>query len=120
MKKEEIRKEFFKLRIKGHSYSQCRKVLRAKYNFEITLRTLQRWTKRLNETEWDLRDYSRKPKKIYYKINPEQKKKIIDLRKKTGWGEHKIAVFFPEISHTSIYKVLNKHKLCNIFSHYAV
>ena len=58
MKKEEIRKEFFKLRIKHHSYRQCRKILRAKYEYEITIRTLKRWTKRLNEGNWDLKDSS--------------------------------------------------------------
>ena len=41
MKKEEIRKEFFKLKIKGHSYNQCRKILFIKYNFEVTNRTLK-------------------------------------------------------------------------------
>jgi len=50
MKKEEIRKEFFKLRIKGHSYAQCKKILQAQFSYEITARTLQRWTERLNKT----------------------------------------------------------------------
>jgi hypothetical protein len=30
MKKELIRKEFFKLKLKGHSYNQCRIILKAK------------------------------------------------------------------------------------------
>ena len=111
MKKEEIRKEFFKLRIKGHSYPQCRKVLRAKYNFEITLRTLKRWNKRLNETEWDLRDSSKRPKTIHYKINPEIEEKVIKLRKKTGWGANKIQHFIEEISESSIKRILNKKML---------
>jgi transposase InsO family protein len=113
MKKEEIRKEFFKLRMKHHSYNQCRKILKAKYSYEITKRTLQRWTKRINETEWDLRDKSRKPKKFHKKISPEIENKIIKIRKRTGWGEHKIAKFVEGISHASIYKVLRKNKLCN-------
>jgi len=110
MKKEEIRKEFFKLRIKGHSYPQCRKVLRAKYNFEITLRTLKRWNKRLNETEWDLRDSSKRPRTIHYKVNSEIEKKIVSLRKKTGWGEDKIANFV-DVGHWAVNKILNKHNL---------
>ena len=65
MKKEEIRKEFFKLRIKGHSYSQSRKILLASFGYEVNIRTLKRWTKRINSEEWDLRDTSRKPKNIY-------------------------------------------------------
>jgi len=111
MKKEEIRKEFFKLRIKHHSYNQCRKILKAKYDYGAAKRTLQRWTKRLNETEWDLKDKSTRPKTIYQRITPRIEEKIINLRKKTGWGEHKIVNFIPKISHASVYKILNKHKL---------
>jgi len=113
MKKEEIRKEFFKIRMKGHSYSQCKKILQAKFSYEITARTLQRWSERLNKTEWDLKDSSTKPKTIHYKVNPEIERKIINLRNKTGWGEHKISETIREISHASIYKILNKHKLTN-------
>jgi len=50
MKKEQIRREYFKLRIKGHTNNQCRRILLAQFGFEVTRRTLRRWTKRLNET----------------------------------------------------------------------
>lgn len=113
MKKEEIRKEFFKLRIKGHSYPQCRKILKTKYNYNVAIRTLQRWNKRLNETEWDLLDNSRRPKTTHTKITPKIKRKVIRIREKTGWGEHKIETLVPEISHTSIYEILRKNNLCN-------
>lgn len=112
MKKEEIRKEFFKLRIKRHSYSQCRKILKAKLGFEGSLRTLQRWTKRLNETDWNLKDKSRKPKTIHYKITPEIEKKVLDIRNKTGFGQDKIKDYV-KISHWSINKILRKHNLTN-------
>jgi len=113
MKKEEIRKEFFKLKFKGHSYKQCRKILKAKYSYEISIRTLKRWNKRLNEEEWNLRDSSRKPKTIHYRITKEIEKKVINLRRKTGWGEHKIINYYPEISHSSVYRILNKYRLLN-------
>ena len=113
MRKEEIRKEFFKLRIKHHSYAQCRKIILAQFGYEISKRTLQRWNKRLNETEWDLKDKSKRPKTINYKLNIEIEKKIISLRNKTGFGEHKIVNYFPEISHATIYKVLSKNNLTN-------
>jgi len=98
MKKEEIRKEFFKLRIKRHSYSQCRKILKAQFNYEGSLRTLQRWTKRLNETEWNLKDKSKKPKTIHYKITPEIEKRVLEIRSKTGFGQEKIKNYV-NISH---------------------
>jgi transposase InsO family protein len=112
MKKEEIRKEFFKLRIKHHSYNQCRKILKAKYECEATVRTLRRWTKRLNETDWDLRDKSRRPKNIHRRISHLIEARVISLRKQTGWGQEKIADLVP-ISHKSVNKILNRYNLTN-------
>lgn len=113
MKKEEIRKEFFKLRIKHHSYNQCRKILKAKFDYEINKRTLQRWTKLLNETEWNLKDKSKRPKTIHYKINSKVEDKVVFLRNKTGYGANKIACFVNEISESSVKRILNKHNLTN-------
>jgi len=112
MKKEEIRKEFFKLRIKHHSYNQCRKILKAKFNYEVASRTLQRWDERLRKTKWNLKDSSKRPKRIYSKITLEQEIKIIRIREKTGFGEDKLSNYF-NLGHTSINKILNKHKLTN-------
>ena len=70
MKKEDVRKEFFKLRNQGNSYNQCRKIILAKFSYEVTIRTLKRWNKRLETNEWDLKDKSKRPKTIHYKINP--------------------------------------------------
>jgi len=117
MKKEEIRKEYFKLRIKGHTNNQCRIILKAKYDYEITRRTLRRWTERLNKTQWDLKDASRKPKTIHKKITYEIEKKVIKIRNKTGWGEHKIINYLPNLSHASVYKILKKHKLTEKSKH---
>ena len=111
MKKEEIRKEYFKLRIKGHTNNQCRKILLAQFGYEANIRTLRRWTQKLNQTEWDLKDKSKRPKTIHYKITAEIEKKIINLRNKTGFGEHKIVNYFSDISHATIYKVLKKNNL---------
>ena len=113
MKKEEIRKEFFKLRIKGHSYNQCRKLLLAQFSYETTSRTLQRWSERLNKTEWDLKDNSTKPNVIHSKITPELEEQVISLRKKTMFGENKLVNYFPNISHKIIHKILNKYGLTN-------
>src|SRR3989344_7089811 len=98
MKKEEIRKEYFKLRIKGHTNNQCKIILKAKYDYEISIKTLKRWTWKLDKTEWDLKDKSKRPKTIHYKIDQEVEKKVIELRNKTGFGANKIACFVKEIS----------------------
>ena len=110
MEKELIRKEYFKLKIKGHTNNQCRKILYAKHNFEVNIRTLRRWTKRLEESDWDLRDASKRPKTIHKIITLDIENKIIKIRNKTGWGENKIADFV-EVSSWSVNKILRKHKL---------
>ncbi len=113
MKKEEIRKEYFKLRIKGHTNNQCRKIILAQFGYEVNIRTLRRWTSKLNNFEWDLKDKSKIPRTIHYKITPEIERKVISIRNKTGWGENKISDFVPNISHKTVNKILNKHKLTN-------
>ena len=113
MRKELIRKEFFKLKLQGHSYSQCKIILKAKYNYQTTIRTLKRWMNRLDNLDnWDLKDESRKPNKIHYKLSEDIENKIISLRKKTGWGENKITNYVP-VGHWTVNKILNKHKLTN-------
>lgn len=110
MKKEQIRKEFFKLKNKGHSLNQCRKILLAQWRYEVSKRTLQRWNKRLWETEWNLKDKSKRPKTIHYRITNEIEEKVLTLRAKTGWGENQIANHI-SLSSWSVNKILNKHKL---------
>jgi len=112
MKKEDIRKEYFKLRIKGHTNNQCRKILLAQYGYEVDIRTLRRWTSLHNNSEWDLKDKSKRPKIINYKITSEIEEEIINLRNKTGFGDRKIAEFI-DVGHTSISKILKKNKLTN-------
>ncbi len=111
MEKEQIRKEFFKPKFKGHSYNQCRKILFVKYNYKVHNRTLQRWMRKLdNSKDWTLTDESKRPKTIHRKITPEIEKRVISIRNKTGYGAEKIENFVG-ISHWSINKILKKHKL---------
>lgn len=114
MKKEEIRREFFLLKNKGHSYSQCRTILKARFGFDVNIKTLKRWMKKLNSGSWDLMDKSKRPNTIHYKITPMIEEKVISFRNKTGWGQDKIAYCLPELnlSARSINKILNNHNLC--------
>ena len=112
MKKEDIRKEYFHLRIKGHTNNQCRKILFAKFNYEVNIRTLRRWTNNLNNSDWNLKDKSKRPKTIYYKVSKEDEQKIINLKNRTGWGERKIENFVG-LGHTTINKILRKNHLTN-------
>jgi len=114
MKKEDIRKEFFKLKFKGFSYIGRKKILRGRFEYSVSKRTLKRWSKRLEEENWNLLDKSRRPNKIHKKITPEIEKKVISLRNKTGWGCEKLHTHlaYLGISQISIHRVLRKYKLC--------
>jgi len=114
MEKAKIRKEFFKLKIKGFSYAQCKRILKARFDYETTIRTLKRWSRKLNEGNWDLGDQSRRPLTIHKKITPKLEDKVIRLRKQTGWGSDKILAHEPElgISARSVDKILGMHNLC--------
>jgi len=114
MKKEEIRREFFKLKTKGFSYTQCRRIINAEFEHIFSVRTLKRWMRKLDAGEWDLRDKSRRPHTIHYKLNPEIEKEILLLRAKTGWGCDKLSIHLSnlKISRVSINYVLQKHNLC--------
>jgi len=114
MKKDIIRREFFKLRIKQKSYSKCQFLLKKEHEYPVNIRTLKRWQKRFSEDDnWDLRDDSRKPKTLYHKITDQAKEQIIVMRKKTGWGSKKIKFLLPKLglSHVTINKVLHKAQL---------
>jgi transposase-like protein len=112
MKKEDIRKEYFYLRIKGHTNNQCRKILLAQFGYEVNIRTLRRWTNKHNNQDWDFRDNSTTPKTIRYKITPEIENKVLAIRNKTGFGQDKIKGYV-NISHWSINKILRRHNLTN-------
>ena len=114
MKKEEIRKKFFKLKNKGFSYSQCKKILKGRFFYEVSIRTLKRWIERLDEGNWDLLDMSKRPHTIYTKITKDIENQVISLREKTGWGCGKLAFHLSHlgISARTIHTILRKHKLC--------
>ena len=101
MKKEEIRREFFKLKHKGFSYIKCRILLSSQLDYQVSVRTLKRWNCRLQNTSWNLIDDSRKPKTIHYKVNASIKSKVCLLRQKTGWGQDKIKQNYPDIQISS-------------------
>jgi|TARA_B100001971_G_C18106762_1_gene491945 transposase InsO family protein len=65
------------------------------------------------DDKWNLKDKSRKPKTVQRKITPEIERRVLKIRFKTGWGENKICDYFANLSHKSINKILNKHKLTN-------
>src|SRR3989338_6762730 len=111
MKKEIIRKEFLKLRIRQCSYSKCKTQLKDLYGYSVSIRTLKRWQKRFSkENSWSLIDASRKPNRIHYKITEQAKKEIITLRKQTGWGAKRLKriLFHLDLSKLKINNIIKE------------
>lgn len=92
MKKEIIRREFLKLKIKRHSFNECRLKLKELYGREFGIRTLKLWWRKFNHTRWNLRDKSTRPKTIHYKFFKKDDNKVINLRKKTGYSAKQIRI----------------------------
>ena len=114
MKKEIIRKEFLKLRIRQYSYSKCKTQIKELYEYNVTIRTLKRWQKRFSKDDsWNFIDDSRKPKIIHYKITEQAKEEIIKLRKQTGWGAKRLTKIldYLKLSHFTINEILKKQGL---------
>jgi len=97
MRKEEVRREFFKLRGKGISFSKCRILLASQHGWQGCLRTLERWSARLNAGGWDLGDTSRRPFTIHRKVTPAVVQQVCAFRRKTGWGHEKIKQQYPDL-----------------------
>jgi len=116
MDKTQIRKEFFKLKIKGHSYSQCRKIILAQFSYETTTRTLQRWERKLRTEDWDLLDISKRPKTIHKKVDENLIEQVCSIRNKTGFGANKISYFVKGISESTIKRILKEKRLLNCVS----
>src|SRR3989338_2727630 len=113
MKKEIIRREFLKLRIKQYSYSKRKTQLKELYEFNVSIRTLKRWQKRFSKDDsWNLIDESRKPKVIHYKVSEQTKEEIIHLRNKTGWGAKRLKkILKNKLAHSTINEVLKQKGL---------
>ena len=92
MKKPIIRREFFKLKIHGRSYKECQEELENRFGKRFAIRTLKRWQKRLNETEWDLNDISQIPNKLPIKFSEEEKEIVERIRKNFGYGPKKTRI----------------------------
>lgn len=116
MDKDILRREFLKLKIKGLSYADCKRVLRAQFEFQVCIKTLKRWFQRFELGNWDLRDSSRRPHTIHRKITLEVEEAVLRLRMQTGWGSEKIKQELHKlsISERSIDKILSAHALSKI------
>ena len=112
MKKEVVRREFFKLRNAGFSYKKCRTLLTGQFDYQVSLRTLKRWSARLETGLWDLQDLSRRPHKVHYKLTSKLVEQVKDVRLKTGWGQDKIKQHYNlPISASTVKRIIKQQGL---------
>ena len=110
MCKVKIRKEFVILKGR-YSFNKCQKIIKQKFDYDVSVKTLRRWWKIFEEGDWSCEDKSTKPKNIHYKINKEIENKVLKLRKKTNYGAEKLSKYNLGIGKNSINKILKKHNL---------
>ena len=114
MKKDVIRREAIKLKHAGKKYPIISLLLKERYDYKVTPRTLKRWFNRFEQGNWNFKDNSKKPKRLHYKFTDEDKQQIIRIRKQTGWGCDNIRFNLQllNISRITINRVLDKYNLC--------
>ena len=96
MRKDIIRREFLKLKLKGYSYKECKDILFSEYELRVSILTLKRWYKRFNEGDWNLKDNSTKPNKVYYKFYLEDLEEVITIRKRFGYSAYQLRIKLEE------------------------
>jgi|TARA_Y100000310_G_scaffold331254_1_gene404498 putative transposase len=114
-KKEIVRREFLKLKLKGLSYKECKLQLEQEFELICAIRTLKYWFKRFNTTEWNLRDSSTRPLTTPPTVPLENEVRVVSLREETGWGSYKIKHHLErkgiKISESSIKRIVGRHSL---------
>ena len=117
MKKEIIRREAIKLKLQNKSYKEVIDYLKKRFEFEVTKRTLINWMNRFNQTEWDLRDTSQRPKNIHYKFIEKDKQRVVAYRKEEGYSSQKLRLKLREreifMSESTIKRIVKDHGLSN-------
>lgn len=90
-----------------------RSILSSLLDYQVSIRTLKRWMHRLDNSDLDLRDISRRSRRIYYKITQQVIARVCSIRKRTGYGQDKIKQNYPElnVSAMSIKRILKQEGL---------
>ncbi|OHB16836.1 MAG: hypothetical protein A2913_00580 [Parcubacteria group bacterium RIFCSPLOWO2_01_FULL_40_65] len=113
-----IKKNQIKLRLRWFEYFKKQKnISKTCRYFGISRQTYYKWLKRyINDDKETLLDLSKKPKNIKYKITPEIKKIIKELRINRFFGAFKISRYLKnnknfDLGPASINKTLRKMKI---------
>jgi transposase InsO family protein len=117
MKKEIIRREAIKLKISNRTYKEVIQNLKERFDYSITERTLINWMKRFNQTDWDFKDKSQRPKTIHKKFTEKDKLLVVEQRKKQGYSSQKLRIKLQDknlfMSESTIKRIVKGYGLSN-------
>lgn len=88
-----------------------------RYKVSVSKRTVQLWKRRFKAHGWNLKDRSRRPRTIHYKITPAIEGKVVGIRKTTHYDAFRIQNILhrtgANISVSSVKRIIAKHDLSN-------
>lgn len=117
MKKEIIRREAIKLKLQNKTYKEVIDFLKVRFNYLVSKRTLINWMNRFDNSEWDLKDISQKPKTIHYKFTEKEKLDVVEMRKKFGYSSQKLRIKLKEknifMSESTVKMIVKNNYLSN-------
>ena len=90
LRKDEIRRTAIKLRFKFKSYVRIQRILNAKYNYQVSRKTIKRWYKKFNQGNWNLKDSSTAPYNLNYKFSREELEEAVLIRLSKGYSSYQI------------------------------
>ena len=115
LRKDEIRRTAIKLRFKFKSYVRIQRILNAKYNYQVSRKTIKRWYKKFNQGNWNLKDSSTAPYNLNYKFSREELEEAVLVRLSKGYSAYQIKEKLKKkdicISESTIKRVISICKL---------
>ncbi len=90
--KIKARKFAIRLRKRCRSYAKIKRRIKAKFDFDVSSKTLKRWWNRYKQGYWDFKDKSKRPHRLRPKISEQYEEEVVNLKKKTGWGAKKVKI----------------------------
>ncbi len=117
MKKEIIRREAIKLKLQRKTYKEIIAFLKERFDHQITKMTLIRWMKKLDNSDWDLKDISTKPHNIHYKFTDKDRMNVVSLRRQYGYSSQKLRIKLSEkkifMSESTVKMIVKDNHLSN-------
>jgi len=118
--KELERLRLFVVKLGNYQHWKTGRIVAAvekQFSVRVSKRTVQRWKKRHKLHGWDLKNESRKPKVIHYKITLFIEARVVACRRRSGYDAYRIQNILQRtsvnISMSSVKRIIEKYGLSN-------